>query len=241
MPEFGLIGKKLTHSFSGTYFTEKFERESLVNHYYRLFELQDISFFPDLIRNNKPAGLNVTIPYKKEIINYLDEIDSLAKRIGAVNVIKTGEKLTGYNTDYFGFRESLENWLPPVSSLKALVLGTGGAASAVTTVLTDLKIPYMSVSRSNRGELRYEEIDREIINTSKLIINTTPLGMSPEVSQSPSLPYEFMDKRHFLYDLVYNPEETLFMKKGKERGCQVKNGLEMLYIQAEKAWEIWNK
>lgn len=244
MSLYGLIGKKLSHSFSKKYFTEKFEKENLQSCKYELFELASADELPQLI-SSKPdlAGLNVTIPYKEAVIPLLDEIHEKAREIGAVNVIKIRDgKLTGYNSDYFGFRESLVNWIGK-AEVKALVLGTGGASKAVIAALKDLDIPYQLVSRHASNEiLSYTSLKQtpEMIRSHRLIINTTPLGMHPQTDATPDLDYSLLSNEHFLYDLVYNPEVTQFLSKGLGQGAKIKNGIEMLYLQAEKSWEIWN-
>ncbi|GAB4189040.1 MAG: shikimate dehydrogenase [Thermoflexibacter sp.] len=243
---FGLIGKKLTHSFSKKYFTEKFEREHIKQVVYELFELPSVDDFPQLIDNQENLkGLNVTIPYKLEILPFLHEIDPAAERIGAVNVIKIHEnkKLKGYNSDYYGFKISLEKFLAGNTEVKALILGTGGASKAVKVVLEDLNIPYRYVSRNSEKTdiLTYNQLNKDIFSSHQLIVNTTPLGMYPLIETCPEIPYHLLGENHYLYDLVYNPENTLFMQKGAENGAKVKNGLEMLYLQAEKSWEIWNE
>lgn len=246
MRQFGLIGKTLSHSFSKNYFTEKFKKENIKNCAYDLYELAHVSELKHLIKNNKNLrGLNVTIPYKNDVIPLLDELDSRAKKIGAVNVIKITKekKLIGYNSDYYGFKNSLKKWLGN-KSIKALVLGTGGASKAVVVALEDLEISFLQISRTaSKTTINYKSLNsnREIYESHQLIINTTPLGMHPKVDASPDLQYKWLTSSHYLYDLVYNPEETIFMKKGKEKGAQVKNGLEMLILQAEKSWEIWNR
>jgi shikimate dehydrogenase len=257
MQTFGLIGKKLTHSFSKRYFTEKFEKENIKNCIYQLFELPSIDDFPDLIKKQPTLkGLNVTIPYKLEVLPFLHEIDPAAQRIGAVNVIKVGENgyLKGYNSDYYGFKISLLSFLDKNSSfaqkkeIKALILGTGGASKAVKVALEDLEIPYCFVSRelsettsiTATNLLTYAQLSENLMTYSRLIINTTPLGMYPQVETCPEIPYEYLTKNHYLYDLIYNPETTLFMQKGQAQGANTINGLRMLYLQAEKSWEIWN-
>lgn len=241
---YGLIGKKLGHSFSKKYFTEKFEKENILKSNYELFELEDISKFPTLISTKLDLkGLNVTIPYKQEVIPYLSGLSDIAKRIGAVNVIKLERngKLTGHNSDYNGFMDSLLSFLDGKHNIKALVLGTGGASKAVCVALEDLEIEFSTVSRTKgKAEFTYSEINPQLIKSNQLIINTTPLGMTPEVDEAPSLPYKSISENHFLFDLVYNPTETKFMKLGAEQGAKVKNGLEMLHLQAEQAWQIWN-
>lgn len=244
---YGLIGKTLKHSFSQKYFRSKFEREKIANCDYLLYEMEDIAAFPNLIRQNSALkGLNVTIPYKQAVIPFLDKMDEKAKAIGAVNTIRFEKNnlLIGYNTDYLGFKISLEQWLrPPFAEYKALVLGTGGASKAIKVALETLGIAYLSVSRTaQESAITYETLwaEREIVATHQLIINTTPLGTYPNVDEAPEIPYETIGAQHYFYDLVYNPTETQFLKYGKERGAKTKNGLEMLEIQAEKAWEIWN-
>lgn len=247
MRVFGLTGYPLSHSFSKKYFSEKFQREGIEDARYELFEIPDISGFPELFSSQlNLKGLNVTIPYKQQVLPFLDELDSSAQKVGAVNVIrKKDNKLIGYNSDYYGFRLSLEKWLGAKhSNISALVLGTGGASKAVIAALQDLKISYMLISRQqSEGVLTYEQLKQNpsLVKQHHLIINTSPVGMSPKTDQAPSLPYEHTGMDHYLYDLVYNPEETKFMQLGKEQGAQVKNGLEMLHLQAEKAWEIWNQ
>lgn len=239
MKLFGLIGFPLAHSFSEKYFSEKFKKENITDCRFKNFPLRTIEEFPALIRN-EPAlcGLNVTIPYKESVIKYLDDLDEDAKKIGAVNCIKISQKLTGYNTDSFAFEQSLKPLLKP-EHRQALILGTGGAAKAVSFILDGAKIRFRFVSRT-KGDFSYSELNRQILSDSLLIINTTPLGMFPETNACPDIPYQFLTPRHLLYDLIYNPEETLFLKKGKEKGTQIKNGLEMFRLQAEKTWEIWN-
>lgn len=247
MKLYGLIGKTLKHSFSQKYFRTKFERESIGNSDYELFELENIGQFPDLVKqHDNLKGLNVTIPYKQDVMPYLQDLEGKAKEIGAVNTIKfIGKgKLIGYNTDYWGFRLSLEKWAnPPFSQYRALVLGTGGASKAIEVVLADLDISYKRVSRTSQADaITYQDLieNPSLVASHQLIINTTPLGTSPNVDEAPPIPYDQISPGHYLYDLVYNPAETLFLKKGKGRGAQIKNGLEMLEIQAEKAWEVWN-
>jgi shikimate dehydrogenase len=242
---FGLIGYPLSHSFSKKYFTEKFEKENIKDNKYELFEIKDIAELPQIIKNNPELkGLNVTIPHKESVIKYLDAVDDSVKKIKAVNVISVGpdKKLTGHNSDYYGFKGSLQKFLPhDIQSMQALVLGSGGSAKAVRATLEDIGIPYQIVSRRKEGaNLSYEEVDKDVIGNYKLIINTTPVGMYPHIKDSPFLPYPSLTKEHYLFDLIYNPQETLFLLKGKARGARTKGGLEMLYLQAEKAWEIWN-
>ncbi|MBK6265806.1 shikimate dehydrogenase [Marivirga sp. S37H4] len=243
MKALGLIGYPLKHSFSKSYFTEKFRKESIKGFSYELFPLENIASFPELCKAQNPMGLNVTIPYKEKIIPYLDELDSYARKIGAVNVIKfQNGKTIGYNTDCHGFKVSLQKLLPQAIKSNALILGTGGASKAVKFALDEMKIPSKFVSRHAEKGLTYEEIRKvpEILRENRIIINTTPLGTFPEIENKPDIPYEYLSTNHFLHDLVYNPEETSFMKAGKMQGAKVKNGYEMLVEQAEKAWEIWN-
>lgn len=249
MKLYGLIGKTLKHSFSKQYFTDKFQRENIAESQYELFELTSASLLSELLAQ-QPAlvGLNVTIPYKQDVFPLLDAIDpASAGRIGAVNTIKVYKDGTtkGFNSDYYGFKQSLENWLQclnrPVEGLQALILGTGGASKAVAVALQDLQIPYQYVSRTSSTEsIAYEDLTEELLNSHELIINTTPLGMYPATDACPPLAYEHIGKGHLLYDLVYNPLETLFMQKGIANGAAAMNGLEMLHLQAEKSWEIWN-
>lgn len=246
MRKFGLIGFPLSHSFSQKYFTEKFEKEGIANCNYQLYPLKSIEEFPTLIKAEPElAGLNVTIPYKEQVIPYLDELDEKAAAIGAINTITISEgKLKGYNTDYYGFKNSLTRWVGtnPIPE-KALILGTGGASKAVKATLEDLGISYQFVSRSSASDLlTYHDLATtpQVLNTSTLIINTTPLGTHPATDQLADLPYDQLTQDHYLFDLVYNPLVTAFMQKGIDAKCWVKNGLEMLHGQAEKAWEIWN-
>ncbi len=260
---FGLLGRTLKHSFSKKYFTEKFEKMGLSEtHQYHLFELENIDELPELIKKfgSELKGLNVTIPYKQEVLAYLDEIDEAAQKIGAVNTIKILPrqkddknsldlnkyfKLIGYNSDYWGFRWSLEKWeeFNEIKPKKALVLGTGGASKAVIVALNDLGIKVLKVSRKKENDtITYDQLSQQLIENQLLIVNTTPLGMYPTTETFPEIPYHFLTKNHLLYDLVYNPLETEFLKKGKEFGVKaVHYGIEMLEGQAEKAWEIWNE
>ncbi|WP_187262547.1 shikimate dehydrogenase family protein [Pontibacter beigongshangensis] len=243
MRKFGLIGRKLGHSFSKRYFTGKFEREGIQGAVYDLYELDQIAEFPELLmREPELAGLNVTVPYKEVVIPFLDEMDAAAAAIGAVNTIRVENgKTKGYNTDFIGFRQTLEEFYPVGQEGRALVLGTGGAAKAVIAALDALGIAHKQVSRSaGPSAISYEEVQAGLLTTHKLIINTTPLGMYPATDACPPLPYESLTPQHYLYDLVYNPEQTQFMQKGAAAGAQVTNGLAMLYKQAEAAWAIWN-
>ena len=241
---FGLIGYPLGHSFSQRYFREKFEREGLSQYDYGLFPLSEIGQFPVLLETYPNLeGLNVTIPYKEQVLDYLDDLDSEAASIGAVNVIKVDSgKTIGYNSDIAGFAQSLNDFIGEAKEgmTQALVLGTGGASKAVLHVLRRMGIASITVSRSTgKADLVYADLQKDLIQAIPLIINTTPLGMSPRTEEAPELPYQWLHEGHFLYDLVYNPLETQFMKLGKTQGAHVCNGLDMLYGQAERAWEIW--
>ncbi|WP_426060336.1 shikimate dehydrogenase family protein [Hymenobacter sp. B1770] len=245
MRQFGLIGRTLSHSFSQTYFTQKFYSLQLAEHQYDLFELATIGELPGLVAAHPNlVGLNVTVPYKEQVVPYLDKLAPSASRVGAVNVIEFSAEgqLIGHNTDYIGFRDSLRTFCPlRGEDARALILGNGGAAKAVEVALHDLNIPYWNVTRQPLGPgLTYEDVTPEILAAHPLIVNTTPLGTFPLTDECPWLPYQALTERHYLYDLVYNPSETLFMLKGKEAGAQVKNGFEMLCLQAEAAWDIWN-
>ena len=242
---YGLVGYPLSHSFSKKYFEDKFLREGLAEHNYELFEIRDTNEILDLIEKNPNLiGLNVTIPYKEAIIPLLDGFDETAKLVGAVNVIKIQNNiLTGYNTDFFGFESSLLNWLPPkLENLSAIVLGTGGAAKAVEAVLKSNKIPYNLISRTKTANtLSYDELNTSsLIADSTLIINTTPLGMAPNIDSCPDISYSQLTNGHYVFDLIYNPATTKLLRKASAHGAVVKNGLEMLQLQAEKSWEIWS-
>ncbi|RLD24346.1 MAG: shikimate dehydrogenase [Bacteroidetes bacterium] len=241
---YGLIGFPLSHSFSKKYFTEKFLNEGLTEHRYELFEINDINEIVGLINNHPQlVGLNVTIPHKETIIPYLDHLDKSAKIVGAVNVIKIRDNLlTGYNSDFFGFESSLLKFIgSSIENYSAIVLGTGGAAKAVIAVLMANKIPYRLISRSKGNDvLTYDELNNtSIIADSNLIINTTPLGMAPKIDSCPDIDYNQLSNKHFVFDLIYNPAETKFLEKARAKKTKVKNGLEMLELQAEKSWEIW--
>lgn len=239
---FGLIGKKLGHSYSADFFNKKFKEET-INAEYRLFPLENISLFPLLIKEYPELrGLNVTVPYKQEVMGYLSGLSKEAEEIGAVNVVKinpTNNTLIGYNSDVYGFEKSLRPFLNPHIT-SALVLGTGGASKAVVYVLKKLGIKVTLVSRDkSKGDLTYDQLTKEILSGNLLIVNTTPLGMYPDVSSYPPIPYEYITPDHVCYDLVYNPEKTEFLRRCEENGAKIKNGLEMLRLQAERSWEIW--
>ncbi len=248
MDKYGLIGYPLGHSFSITYFNEKFQAEN-INAQYVNFEIPRIEDFIEVVAENPNlCGLNVTTPYKEKIIPYLDELDKDTAKIGAVNVIKIirlpkGKvKLVGYNSDIIGFSQSIEPLLQPHHK-KALLLGTGGASKAVFHGLANLGVESTYVSRTKRSDdvLTYQELTPEVMEQHTIIVNCTPVGMYPKVDFCPDIPYELLTPRHLLYDLLYNPNETLFMKKGRAQGATVKNGLEMLLLQAFAAWEIWQR
>ena len=242
MKIFGLIGKNIDYSFSRSYFREKFETNKL-DCSYKNFDLETIDSFIELKKNCKVfSGFNVTIPYKEVILPYLDYIDEEAKRIGAINTIKIkNNKLIGYNTDHYGFKESLVKYLKPHHKT-ALILGTGGASKAVAFALRELGIKFEYVSRTKSPEIKhtYNTLTSTEIEANKLIINCTPLGTFPKIEKCPEISYDQLDKYHLLFDLIYNPAQTKFLKNGKLRGAKTINGLEMLINQAEKSWEIWN-
>jgi shikimate dehydrogenase len=248
METYGLIGYKLGHSFSRNFFTEKFTRENLVNHEYVNFELDNIDEFPGIFDLGKDiCGLNCTIPYKQEIMPFLDEIDEEAAQIGAVNTVKIINKngkriLKGFNTDLYGFENSLCPMLEEKHK-KALILGTGGASKAIKFLFDKMGIEYLSATTKEElqeKEIRYNQLTETLMNEYLIIINATPLGTFPKVDTCPDIPYLYLTANHVLYDLVYNPAETLFLKNGKMQGAKTKNGLEMLHLQALKSWEIWN-
>lgn len=247
MKKFGLIGYPLGHSFSKNFFNEKFRSENICAEYVN-FEIPTIEEFNKVLKANPTlCGLNVTIPYKEQVIGYLDELDKDAAAIGAVNVIKIDRskgklKLIGYNSDVMGFTQSIEGLLEPHHK-KALILGTGGASKAINYGLKQLGLETMFVSRNrhNDNTITYSELTPEIMNEYKVIVNCTPVGMYPKADECPDIPYECLTPEHLLYDLLYNPDTTLFMKKGSDNGAIVKNGLEMLLLQAFGAWEIWNR
>lgn len=242
--KFGLIGRNISYSFSRKYFAEKFALLHFDNCEYVNFDLPKIEDFPQLLKDTKGLrGLNVTIPYKEEIVPYLDALSKNARKIGAVNTItiSKNKKIKGYNTDYYGFKKAL---LPLLEEhhTKALILGTGGASKAIAFALRKLKIEFDYVSRTpSEYELSYDELTADVFKEYTIVINTTPLGTHPKVDECPPLDYSLFTAKHIAFDLVYNPEETTFMKKAKEQGAKIQNGYEMLVFQAEKAWRIWNK
>ena len=239
---YGLIGRNISYSFSRGYFSQKFQKLGLKEHYYENFDLASLDEFPDLISKNPSLeGLNVTIPYKEEIIRFLDKLDSKAAEIGAVNTIQFTEGgLVGYNTDIYGFEKAIEPMLT-AQDKNALILGTGGASKAVAYVFDKLGIQFKFVSRKPAdGQWRYRELNEELIQQFTVIVNTTPLGTYPDIDNKPNIPYELLSSDHFLFDLIYNPERTAFLAEGSSRGTRIMNGQKMLELQAEKAWEIWN-
>ncbi|NJX14721.1 shikimate dehydrogenase family protein [Tamlana crocina] len=244
MNKLGLLGRNISYSFSRSYFKKKFENEGIENTTYDNFDIENIDRFPSIIKNTKGLkGLNVTIPYKQEVMPFLDKINKKAKEIGAVNTIKITKKgkLVGYNTDCYGFKNSLKPLLKPQHK-SALILGTGGASKAVAYSLKELGISYHYVSRklSENVSFSYDTLTENDIKNHQIIINCSPVGTFPNIEDCPNIPYNGISKHHILYDLIYNPEETSFLKKGKENQATTINGLKMLELQAEKAWKIWN-
>ena len=238
MKNYGLIGKSLKHSFSETYFNKKFKKLNLKDYQYNNYEIKNVAAVKELIIKNNLIGLNVTIPFKEEIIKILDKLDKLAEITNSVNTIKLEKnKLIGYNTDIIGFEKSI---IPIIDKRKnALILGNGGASKSIQYVLKKLNINFTVISR--KGDKKYSNLRKEDIISHEIIINTTPLGMYPKIDCCPNILYEFINNEHLVYDLIYNPTETVFLKKAKNNGSKIKNGLEMLKIQANESWEIWNK
>ncbi|MHA3788733.1 shikimate dehydrogenase family protein [Flavobacterium hauense] len=240
---FGLVGRNISYSFSAGYFASKFEKAGLDNYTYTNFDIEHISQLSEIIENTKRLkGLNVTIPYKEEVLPLLDSVSKNAAIIGAVNTIIISKKGTkGYNTDHYGFRKALEPLLMPHHK-KALILGTGGASKAIAYALRRMKIEYDFVSRIATDVIyAYEDLNKEVFDDYQIIINTTPLGTFPNMKECPPIDYSFFTKNHLAFDLVYNPEETEFMKRAAQNGAAVSNGYQMLVHQAEKAWKLWNK
>jgi shikimate dehydrogenase len=239
---FGLIGKEIDYSFSRAYFTQKFKTLSLENYSYENFDFQNISELSSVLKNNSDIkGFNVTIPYKEEVLPFLSAIDEKAKEIGAVNTIKFNKDgLKGYNTDYYGFQKSIEPFIKEHHK-KALILGTGGASKAIAFVFKEFGIAYTFVSRRKKeNQFTYDDLNQQILEAYTVIVNCTPVGTFPDILAKPALPYQFISKKHLLFDLIYNPEKTAFLLAGEAQGAQIKNGDKMLELQAEKAWEIWN-
>jgi len=248
MKYFGLIGYPLSHSFSKKFFTEKFELEGIRDCQYDNYPLERISQLPELVSGRSGlAGLNVTIPYKEQAIPYMNELDKDIAVIGAINTIKISRQenkiyLKGYNTDVYGFLHSIKPFIKP-GFRNALILGTGGSSKAVAFVLENLGLHVTRVSRnpSQKNQISYGQLDRDTILQSKVIVNTSPVGMFPYIQGFPDIPYEFLTPEHVLFDLIYNPTETLFLARGKQQGARIKNGLQMLHLQAERSWYIWNE
>lgn len=238
---FGLVGKNISYSFSQGYFSEKFKKLGLDKSSYQNFDLENISMFRALVEQNTLNGLNVTIPYKELVIPFLDSLDPEAKSIGAVNTIKFTENgLKGFNTDAFGFESALKPHLKKHHK-KALILGTGGASKAIAFVFDGLGIDYVYVSRSPvKNQFAYDELNNTILSEYSVIVNCSPVGTYPKIEEKPNIPYQHITSRHLLFDLIYNPEKTAFLKAGESKGAAIQNGLPMLIFQAEKAWEIWN-
>ena len=238
MKKYGLIGKKLGHSFSREFFNEKFKQLDLKNHYYENYELENLLELKEVIKKNNLNGINVTIPFKEKILKYLDIIDNTAKKIGSVNTIKIkNQKLIGYNTDTSGFEQSIIKLIKNRKS--ALILGCGGSSKAVQYALKKNNINTTIISRKN--EKNYNNLIKEDIINNLIIINTTPLGMYPNIETCPEIPYEYLSHKHLVYDLVYNPKKTLFLKKAENQNCNITNGFEMLKNQANEAWKIWQE
>ncbi|WP_185868926.1 shikimate dehydrogenase family protein [Blattabacterium cuenoti] len=243
---FGLIGKSIGYSFSRNFFLKKFKKESILYSDYKIFDIPKIENVLLIFQNTCLKGCNVTIPYKESIIRFLDEISPEAKSIGSVNVVKItrNRRKIGYNTDILGFELSFKKDIEKFfhkKNFKALILGTGGGSKAISFVLNKLQIPYQYVSRTRKKKfLIYEDLNKDLLKTYKVVINCTPLGTYPDINLCPPLPYQYVSSDHYFYDLVYNPNKTLFLKKAEEKGAIIKNGLEMLYLQAEESWKIWN-
>jgi shikimate dehydrogenase len=242
---FGLVGRNISYSFSKGYFAQKFKVEGFTDHQYVNFDLQSIDELPDVVQKYPSVlrGMNVTIPYKQEVFAYMDSVDEVAQKVRAVNTIKITQEgdLKGYNTDVVGFRNSI---VPLLKShhQKALILGTGGASKAVANVFEELEIEFLKVSRNpkNSDEIAYAELNKDLMLDHTVLVNCTPLGTFPNVERKPDIPYKFISENHLLYDLIYNPNKTAFLQEGEQRGAQIKNGLEMLELQAEESWRIWS-
>ena len=233
---YGLIGTKLKHSFSKDYFERKFKSLNYKNHSYKNFEINNLNSLRELISKNNISGLNVTIPFKEQILNYVDDLDDSAEKIGSINTIKVNKnKITGFNTDANGFEKSFKPLIENRNS--AIILGNGGASKAIQYVLTKNKINFKVISRS--GEIKYENLSNLDIINNLILINTTPLGMYPNVHSFPKIPYNLLSEKHLVYDLVYNPKETVFLEKARKQKCKVTNGYQMLLNQADLSWKIW--
>jgi shikimate dehydrogenase len=243
MRQFGLIGYPLSHSFSKKYFDEKFVREEITDTVFENYSLENIGLLKNLLKNKNLNGLAVTIPYKKVVIDFLDEATDAVKQMKACNCITVKKgRLTGYNTDIIGFEQSFSKYLRPQHK-RALLLGTGGAAAAVKFVLQKMGIPFQLVSRRKDSEgqiVTYQDLNKEIMDDYQIIINASPVGTFPNTEEAPFIPYQFLSSRHYLFDLVYNPAETEFLRLGKKQGATIQNGYKMLVLQAEENWKIWN-
>lgn len=238
---YGIVGYPLSHSFSPKYFQDKFEREKILHAQYLAFPMDHLDDLRTLTSNYPTLrGLNITIPYKEKILPFLDEIDPAAKSVGAVNTVKIQDgKWIGYNTDVSGFKHAIKDWLDSFAIRSALILGSGGAAKAAQYVLNNESIYSRIISRQSANS--YGTIDEKLLKATDLIVNATPLGMHPNVDEFPPIPYSFLSPKHFLFDMIYNPEKTIFLTRGKQQGAQTRNGLSMLHQQAEDAWAIWQQ
>ena len=239
--KYGLIGKNINYSFSKKYFNDKFLKENITNCSYENYDLQSVKDFKKIIKDNAIKGFNVTIPYKEEIMEFINKIDPIAKKIGAINTIKIDNKniIEGYNTDYIGFVISLKNLI--TNQKKALVLGTGGASKAIIFGLSSIGIESTIVSRNKReGVISYSELNKKVIEENTIIINCTPLGTFPKIQECPKIPFEFLSSNHICYDLIYNPEKTKFLLESEKMGATIINGKKMLENQANESWKIWN-
>lgn len=239
--KYGLIGKNINYSFSKKFFNDKFIKENISDCSYENYDLKSIKEFGSVIKDKSIKGFNVTIPYKKEIIDFIDEIDPIAKNIGAINTLKINDRkiIKGYNTDYLGFISSIKHLI--FDQKNALVLGTGGASKAIIYGLNSMGIKSTNVSRKKtRGTVRYEDLNEEIIKENRIIVNCTPIGTFPKIEESPKIPFEFLTSNHLCYDLIYNPEKTKFLKESEKMGATIVNGKKMLENQANESWKIWN-
>ena len=242
MKKYGLIGFPLSHSFSKEYFNVKFLDENINDCHYKNYELKSLNEFNLILKEKDLLGLNVTIPYKEEIISYLDEIDEIAKKIGSVNVIKISRgRLIGFNSDYLAFNQTIKEWLPSLK-LSALILGSGGSSKAVKYALDNLNISYTIVSRNaSANKISYDDLNKgNFFSENKLIINTTPLGMFPKLNSCPDIDFSQLNEENYVYDLIYNPEITDLLSRARKTGAKIKNGLEMLHLQAKISWDLWN-
>ena len=239
--KYGLIGKNINYSFSKKFFNDKFIKENISDCSYENYDLKSIKEFGSVLKDKSIKGFNVTIPYKKEIIDFIDEIDPIAKKIGAVNTLKINDRkiIKGYNTDYLGFISSIQHLI--FDQKNALVLGTGGASKAIIYGLNSMGIKSTNVSRKKtRGTVIYEDLNEKIIKENRIIVNCTPIGTFPKIEESPKIPFEFLTSNHLCYDLIYNPEKTKFLKESEKMGATIVNGKKMLENQANESWEIWN-